>query len=53
MDRGRLKLRICLTVVLLLAVAAGVIYYCWYMPKTGETINEGTLITIDMMQGEL
>lgn len=44
MDRGRMKLRICLTCAVLLAVAAGVIYYCFYMPDAGELISEGTLV---------
>ena len=49
MDRDRLKLRICLTGIVLLAVIVGVIYYFFYMPESGDTINEGTLITIDMV----
>ena len=44
MDRGRLKLRLCLTCAVFLAVAVGVIYYCFYLPDSGELMNEGTLV---------
>ncbi|MCI8293019.1 MAG: hypothetical protein HFH53_05730 [Hespellia sp.] len=47
MDDGRKKLRICLTAVVFLAVAAGVFYYCWYGNQSGTTVSEGTLIAID------
>jgi len=51
MDRGRLKLRICLTCVVLAAVLTGVIYYCFFMPDTGDVVNEGTLVRdIDEME---
>ena len=44
MDRGRMKLRICLVCVVLLAVVMGVIYYCFYLPDSGNFISEGTLV---------
>lgn len=47
MDDGRKKLKICLVLMLLAAITAGVIYYCRYMPRSGERVNEGTLIVID------
>ena len=48
MDNGRKKLRVCFTLAVFLAVAVGVLYYCWYSPQKGETVSEGTLIAVDM-----
>ena len=44
MDDGRKKLKICLALMLIAAIAAGVVYYFKYMPRSGEKVNEGTLI---------
>lgn len=49
MDKGRLKLRLCLTAVVFLAVIIGVIYYYWYTGQTGTISDEGTLIAADMV----
>ena len=47
MDDGRKKLKICLALMLIAAIAAGAIYYFKYMPYSGEKVNEGTLIRTD------
>ncbi len=47
MKDGRKKLKICLALMLIAAIAAGAVYYFRYMPRSGEKINEGTLIRRD------
>ena len=46
MDDGRKKLNICLTVVVLLAVCAGLVYWGWSTYQADPTISEGTLIAV-------
>ena len=50
MDKGRLKLRLCLTAVVFLAAVIGVIYYFWYTGQPGTVVNEGTLIAVDAVK---
>lgn len=51
MDEARKKLRICLLLVVIVAIAAGCIYYIEEI-RAGETISEGTLVMVQTEGGE-
>lgn len=44
MNKGKRNIRICLMCMVFLAVAAGVIYYCYTLQKQNSEM-QGTLIT--------
>lgn len=51
MDEAKKRLRICLLLVVIAAIAAGCIYYIEEM-RAGDTISDGTLVRAQMEGGE-